>query len=74
MEKENLCPICFTDVEGANFCSACGEPISDLAKDLVKEQKSNYELAILVKLIDYIKDERDLKFIKGLISKLSDEE
>ena len=71
MEKENLCPICFTNVENSNFCSACGEPISDLAKDLVKEQKSNYELAILVKLIDYIKDERDLKFIKGLISKLS---
>ena len=74
MEKENLCPICFTNVENANFCSACGEPISDLAKELVKEQKSNCELAILVKLIDYIKDERDLKFIKGLISKLSDEE
>lgn len=72
MEKENLCPVCFTSVEGANFCAACGEPISDLAKELVKEQKNNCELALLIKLIDYIKDERDLKFIKGLISKLSE--
>lgn len=73
MEKEKLCPICFTNVEDVNFCSACGEPISDLAKELAKEQKNNYELAILVKLIDYIKDERDLKFIKGLINKISEE-
>ena len=74
MEKEKLCPICFTDVEGANFCSACGEPISDLAKELVKEQKNNYELALHVKLLDYIRDEKDLRFIKGLINKLSDGE
>lgn len=71
--KDNMCPICFTSLdEKSNFCPACGEPLTSLAKDLVKEQKVNTELALLSKLVDMIKDERDLKLIKALTDKLSE--
>lgn len=73
-KTKNLCPICFTEItEKTNFCASCGEPISTLAKELEKDKKTNTELAILMKVMDYIKDEKDLKFIKGLIDRLAQE-
>ncbi|MBQ0017215.1 MAG: zinc ribbon domain-containing protein [Clostridiales bacterium] len=73
MEDKKLCSVCFTELkENDNFCPACGEPLTELAKELVSEQKVNTELALLVKLIDYIDDEKTLKFIDGLVKKLSE--
>ena len=71
--KQNTCPACFSSLdEKFNFCPACGEPITDLAKELIKEQNVNIELSLLSKLIDFIKDEKDLKLINALIDKLSE--
>ncbi len=74
-EKENICPICFSTLEDdANFCQDCGEAISDLAKELEKDRKTNTEIEILTKIMDYLSSEKDLKFVKGLIEKLADGE
>ena len=71
--EELKCPVCSTVInENNNFCPSCGEPLSALAKELVSEQKSNHQLEVLVKLLDYIKDEKSVKFIQGLIDKLSE--
>lgn len=71
--NDKMCPICFTTLDDkTNFCPACGEPISSLAKDLIREQKINTELSLLSKIVDLIKDERDLKMIKSLTDKLSE--
>lgn len=74
-EKENICPICFSTLEDdVNFCQDCGEAISDLAKELEKDRKTNTEIEILTKIMDYLSSEKDLKFVKGLIEKLADGE
>lgn len=74
-EKENICPVCFTTLaDDANFCTGCGEAISDLAKELEKDKKTNTEIEILTKIMDYLSCEKDLKFVKGLIEKLADEQ
>lgn len=71
-KTENLCPICFTEItEKTNFCPSCGEPISSLAKQLERDKQTNTELFTLMKVMDFMKDERDLKFIKGLIDRLA---
>lgn len=75
MEEKTIieCPICFTEcARNANYCPACGEPISELAKDFESEKKTNIEIAILMKVMDYMKDEKDVKFLKGLIDKLAE--
>lgn len=72
--EELLCPVCYTKLgENDNFCHSCGEAVSDLAKDFKSDEKTNIELALLVKLMDYMKDEKDIKFLNGLIKKLSED-
>lgn len=74
-KRENICPVCFADLDDkSNFCGTCGEPISDVAKELEKDKKLNAQIEILVKIMDFLSDEKDLKFIKGLVGKLADEQ
>ena len=71
MEKM-ICSKCNQEVkEEYNFCPFCSAPLTDIAKRLENEKKQTTELALLVKLIDYIKDEKDMKLIKGFIEKIS---
>ena len=68
MEKQNKCLVCNADIESKfNFCPYCGEPVSDLAKEIMKKQNSIAQLKLLSALSEKIKDENSLDLIGKLL-------
>lgn len=68
------CSACKNEIsENFNFCPNCGRPLTELAKRLVTEQKINCELELLIKLIDYVEDDKTLKLLNALIKKLGNQ-
>lgn len=56
--------------EPVNFCSDCGKCMSPAGENLEKLEKKNYQLEILISLIDRTSDKHTLETIKSLIEKL----
>ena len=56
--------------EMSNFCKFCGEPLNELAKDLLKEKVTTAQLLLLSDLANKIEDQNSLNLIKKVISKL----
>lgn len=58
------------NLEIANFCQFCGEPLTEIAKDLQKERIITSQLLILSQLVNKVEDEKTLNLIKSAIKKL----
>ena len=70
---EKTCPKCYGKLDDlANFCPACGEGTSDIAKGLKKQQDIKAQLDILAELSTHIRDENSLQLIKAFILKLKE--
>ena len=71
--KGNICNHCKRqNLSNANFCQFCGNPLTDLAKDLQKERIITSQLLILSQLASKVEDEKTLNLIKSAIKKLED--
>jgi len=71
MEKLQFCPHCNKPLAtNVNFCSMCGEAISDSAKVLEKERSTRAKLELMQKLIDEVEDMNSLKIIKSHLDTL----
>ena len=67
MEKQNKCPTCAKVLEkDFNFCPYCGEAITELAKETVREQTKISQLKLINLLIDKVKDKETLKLLEKL--------
>lgn len=72
MEEKTVCSYCGTEQpENANFCFNCGEPLTNKAKDVLEKQKRNYQLELILKLIDKIDDKKTLVLLKKIAEELS---
>lgn len=70
---KELCSVCKKELkDDFNFCPYCGKPQTDLAKDFILTQKDNYQLEVLIKLIDKVEDESTLQVIKSMAKKISE--
>lgn len=72
-ENNNFCAICNKYYNNKiNFCPICGEPLTDNAKNFLKQKEINAQLQILRALIKLIHNEKDLQIIKSMINKLTE--
>ena len=63
---ENKCLVCKKNVEtDANFCSNCGAPLSDIAKELAKQKESCIKLETIKEAIALTKDVDTLRLLKA---------
>ena len=53
-----------------DYCPNCGNPLNEKAIELEKNKTLNIRLETLLKLTENIEDERTLRLIKDLISKI----
>lgn len=68
MDKQNKCCVCGRDLEAEfHFCPYCGEPVSELAKEISKKQASVAQLKLLNALAEKIKDKNTLELIGKLV-------
>ena len=67
MEKQNKCPVCEKELEKEfNFCPYCGEPLTDLAKETLREQTKIAQLKLISLLTDKVKDKDTLALLEKL--------
>ena len=67
MEKQNKCPTCAKVLEAEfNFCPYCGEPLTELAKETVREQTKIAQLKLVSLLVDKVKDKDTLAILDKL--------
>ncbi len=65
------CEKCKAEVsEKANFCPNCGEPLTELAKNMKKEDKRTAMLEVVVALSGKIKDPDSLSVLNAMLQKL----
>ena len=70
MDIKLKCTKCFRDVESSFlFCPYCGEPLSDLSKELKSKQDAVAQLKMLLFLIKKVEDEKTLNLLERLITK-----
>jgi|GEM_PF-6211669 len=69
MEKQNKCPTCAKVLQNDfNFCPYCGEAISELAKETLREQTKVSQLKLINLLTDKVKDQKTLELLEKLTS------
>lgn len=72
MENKSKCPFCEKEIEsGFDFCPYCGEPLTEMAKELRDKSDSIVELEFASSLIGEVKDENTLKLLKKFVEKFS---
>lgn len=68
MEKQNKCPKCDKIVEKEyHFCPYCGEPLTELAQDVAREQTKVAQLKLINLLLDKVKDEKTINLLEKLV-------
>jgi len=69
MEEKSYCKKCFKPIENNYlFCPFCGEPVSEISKELKSRQDAVAQLQILTLLIDKVEDPKTLNLIEKLIN------
>jgi predicted amidophosphoribosyltransferase len=70
MEKQDNCKNCLSPISSDySFCPYCGEPLNDLAKQIVKKQNSIAQLRLIYVLLEKVEDEKTKKMLNKLIEK-----
>lgn len=65
--QQSNCQSCNMKIEeNFNFCPYCGEPLSDLAKEISAKQASIAQLKLLNVLAEKIENKKDLNLIEKL--------
>ncbi len=69
---ENLtCEFCHKEVtENFNFCPYCGEPLTDIAKQIKSKQNSNAQLKLIYTLLDRVSDEKTIKTLQEIVEEI----
>ena len=71
MIEQTECNKCKKDLnENFNFCPYCGEPISDVAKQIVSEKSTIEKIKMIDNLSQVIKDKESLKVFKRVVEEL----
>lgn len=69
--ENKICEICKSEIdENANFCSMCGEALSENAKIYKRQLEIKSKLEILSELSKLVKDTKSLELIKAFIIEL----
>lgn len=68
---ENKCEKCGELAKSNfNFCPNCGEALTEIAKNIKKEDRRGAMLETVIALSDKITDPKDLKILNELLKKL----
>lgn len=69
--ENKICEICKSEIdESSNFCSMCGEALSENAKIYKRQLEIKSKLEILSELSKLVKDTKSLELIKAFIIEL----
>ncbi len=63
-----ICEFCHKEVEeNFNFCPYCGEPVSELAKQIKAKQNINAQLKLVFSLLEKVNDEKTITLLQEFV-------
>ena len=67
--EEKKCPVCEKEINKEyNFCPYCGEPMTEVAKEIQKRQTTIAQLKLLGALIEKVQDKKTLELLEKLVN------
>lgn len=74
MNEEKKCPYCENHIlKSDNFCSNCGEPLNDIAKEILQKKDTYAQLKLISVLLDKVQDKDTVIMLNALAQKLKNE-
>ena len=67
--EEKKCPVCEKEINKEyNFCPYCGEPMTEVAKEIQERQTTIAQLKLLGALIEKVQDKKTLELLEKLVN------
>jgi len=71
MVEKKFCTICKKELnEDDNFCSNCGNALTESARTMIQERDDLVKIQFVNKLVDVVSDEKTLQILKKITEQL----